>query len=283
MKKILIFGSSGMLGHQLFNYLKSKKINVYGSVRNIKKNTNKNIIKVDVRKIEKVKKIIYRINPDLVVNCSGIVKKNINSIYDLYEVNSLFPMKLNLLSIKNNFKLIHISTDCVFSGDRGNYNENDIPDASDHYGYSKLFGEVTSKNSLTIRTSIIGKEMNGNNRGLLEWFLSQKSHKINGYTKAFFSGVTTLELSKIIFMLIKSSKSVFFNQILHISGPKISKYRLLELFKKKFYKNITINRKGRFKIDRSLNSNKFIKLTKYKKKAWSKMINELVINDYENV
>ena len=284
MKSVLIFGVSGMLGHQLYNYLKLKKYKVYGCIKNkdLKKKFE-NLYYVNVKNFKYVKKIVSKTNPDYVINCSGIVKKNIKSINDLYEVNALFPIKLDLLSQKKKFKLIHISTDCVFSGNKGNYSENDLPDAKDDYGLSKLLGEVYSKNSLTIRTSIIGREIKGNRRGLLEWFLAQKSNKVFGYTKAFFSGVTTLELSKIIYMLLKSNNSSNFNRLLHIAGPKISKYKLLELFRYNYKKNISIYKLNKLKIDRSLNSNKFMKLTNYKKKTWSKMIAELIEENYEDI
>ena len=163
-----------MLGHQLYNYLKLKKYKVYGCIKNkdLKKKFE-NLYYVNVKNFKYVKKIVSKTNPDYVINCSGIVKKNIKSINDLYEVNALFPIKLDLLSQKKKFKLIHISTDCVFDGKKGNYSEKTKPNANDLYGKSKAAGEINDEVNLTIRTSTIGHELS-TKYGLLEWFLSNK-------------------------------------------------------------------------------------------------------------
>ena len=177
---------------------------------------------------------------------------------------------MNDISTKNNFKLIHISTDCVFSGLRKNYSEKHKPDPKDLYGKSKLNGEFSSTKNLVIRTSIIGHELN-NKRGLLEWFLKQKK-EVYGYENAYFSGLTTYELSKIIYNKILFNKKIF--GLYHISGNKISKYRLLQKIKKIYKLNLKLNKENNFIIDRSLDCSKFIKKTGYKKVDWNKMIKE---------
>ena len=168
---------------------------------------------------------------------------------------------------------IHISTDCVFDGKKGDYSEKNSPNALDIYGISKKFGEVTMNNSITIRTSIIGHELN-TKFGLLEWFLSQKKNKIiNGFNKAYFSGLTTYELSRIIHKYFKN-KNYKFTNLVHISGPRISKYSLIKIISQAYGRKNKIKKNNFLKVDKSLNSMLFRKLTGYKIKSWQNMINE---------
>jgi dTDP-4-dehydrorhamnose reductase len=176
------------------------------------------------------------------------------------------------LSNKYHFRLIHISTDCIFSGLKGNYAENDTPDATDLYGKTKLLGEINYKNAVTIRTSVIGHEVS-TTQGLLDWFLSQ-SGVVKGFEKAIFSGLTNIELAKIIYKTIIPNYNL--KGIYHISGETISKYRLLLIIKKIYnMKNIVIISEKKKKINRSLNSNYFKNETGYKSPAWLKMIKEM--------
>jgi dTDP-4-dehydrorhamnose reductase len=162
MIKILILGMGSMIGHQLYNFLSNKKVKVYGTSRDnrlILK--NKNIYKYDpLKNFSDIERIFKRVKPDYLINTIGVIKhrKQINNFKNTIYLNSILPHKLAKISIINKIKLIHLSTDCVFSGDKGNYSESDIPDASDLYGISKKLGEINYKDSLTLRTSFIGFE-----------------------------------------------------------------------------------------------------------------------------
>ena len=213
-------------------------------------------------------KSIVEFNPDFIINCAGIIKQKTSKFNqeNIFFINSSLPNFLSVLAKKKKFKFIHISTDCVFDGKKGNYKEKDAPNSIDDYGLSKLLGEVSSENSLTLRTSIIGHEIYEKN-GLLEWFLKQK--KILGYRNAFFSGVTTLELSKIIEKILKLNLK---NGIYNVASKKISKYQLLLLIKKIYAKDIIILPSSKLKIDRSLNGKFFKKMSNIKVSNWKKMI-----------
>tara|TARA_Y100000591_G_C21829705_1_gene698859 strand:- start:98 stop:958 length:861 start_codon:yes stop_codon:yes gene_type:complete len=281
MIKILILGSTGMMGSTISKILKNDErfeiLCSYKSSKKIKiiKLNAKQKIKLNVNNLNEIKRIINKFEPDYLINCVGLIKQLFNkkNIKKARYLNSILPKKLSKFADKKKFKIIHLSTDCVFSGKRGNYKELDKPDATDFYGISKFKGEVRSKNVLNIRTSIIGHEVN-TSYSLLNWFLKQKI--VNGFKKAFFSGLTTLELSKIIIneVILKNKIS---NGLFHVSGPKISKLNLLKIIKKIYKKNTTINIDYSFKIDRSLNSSKFRKKINLRTKSWPKMIKELKI------
>lgn len=276
--KILILGVSGLLGSTLFKYFSSKKyFKVMGVNRiNTKLNKSDKYLKLvkNINNDKEIEKVLKKVKPDYVINCIGIVKnnKNLNQMLKIFEINAFFPKKIEILSKIYKFKFIHISTDCVFKGDKGNYNENYIPDANDLYGISKILGECESENCLTLRTSIIGHSRR-DKRGLLEWFLSQKK-SIKGYNNAFFSGFTTLELSKIIHdNIIKKKK--FQRGVFHLSSKRISKFNLLNKINKLYKKNINIIKYDKIKIDRSLNSSIFKKIINYKVKNWDQMLLEM--------
>ena len=275
-KKILILGSAGMLGHQLYNYLESKNYIVKGICRNNKNIPNKffknkKFLNLDLEKFDLLKNTILKYRPDFIINCAGIIKQK-SHLYDenkIYLINACLPNYLSILSKKFRFKLIHISTDCVYDGKKGNYKEGDIINSTDDYGLSKALGEVYSDNCITLRTSIIGHEFNQNN-GLLEWFLKQK--KVYGFKKAFFSGLTTLELSKVIEKLLKKNLN---KGIYNIASKKISKYELLVLINEIYDKNILILSSNKLKINRSLNGKLFEKKTNIKISSWKKMIMDM--------
>ena len=276
-KKILILGATGMLGHTLMIHLsQNKKIELFGTVRKFElikkyKKFNYKLIKLDASNFSNLEKCIKKIKPDYIINCVGIIKQKItpSMINKIYLINSILPNFLNFLSFKNNFNLIHISTDCVFDGKSGNYDEKKKPNSLDDYGLSKFKGEVFSANTLTLRTSIIGHEL-GTNFSLMEWFLKCK-RPVKGYKKAFFSGLTTLELSKSIEkILFKKFESGLFNS----GGNKISKFDLLLKIKEVYDKDINIYSVNNFKIDRSLNSFRFYNHFNFKKKSWEKMLKE---------
>ena len=285
--KVIIFGAGGMLGNTLIKTIsQDQNYEVYGTLRKDinyfgENNSIKIFKKISCERTNEWREILMKIRPDITINCIGIVKqlKEINDPQLSIFTNSLFPHQLHNVCSEINSKLIHISTDCVFSGEKGLYSENDKPDSSDLYGLSKLLGEINGENALTIRTSIIGHSINSNH-GLIDWFLKQNV-KIKGFRKAIFSGLTTLELSKVILKYILKNDSL--NGIVHISNVPISKFDLLNLVSRIYKKSIIISPDDNLIIDRSLNSRKFFKQTGYIPPSWEKMIEEMYFqNIYEN-
>ena len=255
-KKLLLLGATGMAGHVAYYYLKSTgKYDITNVV--FKNKLNDESIVLDITNKLATEKLVRVVQPDIILNCIGVLIKGShlypdNAIY----INAYFPHLLERLASEVNAKLIHISTDCVFSGMKGNYSETDIRDADDTYGKSKGLGEVINNRDLTIRTSIIGPEIKQNGEGLFHWFMNQ-SGEINGYLEAFWGGVTTLELAKAIDTAIDQNNT----GLVHLTnGDKISKFDLLILFKDIWNKeNVTINPYQGKSIDKSLKvSNKFM-------------------------
>lgn len=287
MMKVLIIGAGGMLGHKLTEVF-SNKFEVVITLRSeLKSYKNLDIINqqrtfenVDVQDIEKIKEIIKLTQPDVIVNAVGIIKQlpSANNVIKTLKINSIFPHQLAEITKESGARLICISTDCVFSGEKGNYDETDISDADDLYGKSKNLGEVTTENCLTIRTSIIGREI-GTKHSLLEWFLSNDGNLIKGYKNAIFSGFPTIILAEIIADLIENHKNL--SGLYHVSSEPINKFDLLNLIKENFRANIEIEAETDFIIDRSLNSAKFNAATGFEPPSWEKMIEQMA-NDTTN-
>ena len=269
---VLILGSTGLLGNTLHIFLRKKKIKLFFISK--KKSNNHNFYLKNLKNFKKLKELIEIINPQFIINCVGITHhhKSYRSKKETKIINTDLPIFLSNLCFKKKIYFIHISTDCVYSGYSGNYSERSIKKPKGFYGLTKSKGEVKNLYSTTLRTSFIGPELK-NKSQLLNWFLSQKN-EVKGFSNAFFSGLTSLELSKIIYTYFLKSKFLY-NQIINVGGPKISKYKLLILLSKIFKKKIVIIKDFNFKIDRSLNSNKFKKLSKYKIKSWSLMVKNL--------
>jgi dTDP-4-dehydrorhamnose reductase len=253
MKKVLVFGSSGMIGHVIFNHLTAtKQYLVIGSTKQGTKIDSRCYI--DVRDQLKVENYLCEVNPDIVINCAGIlISEAEKNIEDAIRINALFPNLLSRLGSVLNYKLIHISTDCVFSGQEGNYSETACPEGESVYAKTKALGELINDIHLVIRTSTIGPEIKSESHGLLQWFFQQKG-QINGFTNAIWTGVTTLEIAKGIDAFIKQEISGLYN---FVPKEKISKYELLKLFKKTWQRNnIYITPKEEYKTDKSLLSNR---------------------------
>ena len=270
--KILILGSSGILSRTLQLYLSKKNIDFLTISR--EKNNNKNVNLKNISNFKNLEELIFKIRPTHIINCIGITK--FNNTYKNKKLtvllNTKMPIYLAGLCKLNKIYLLHISTDCVFSGKKGNYSDNSYKDTNDLYGLSKNKGEVKNKFTATIRTSFIGPELN-TKKSLLSWFLNEKKF-VRGYSKAFFSGITSLELCKIIYnCFIK--KNILQNKIINIGTRRISKFTLLTKIRKIFKKKIDIVRYQNFTIDRSLDSKKFRKLTSYKIVNRDKMLLEL--------
>lgn len=253
MKKILIVGIKGMAGHIIYNYLKKiDTYEVYGVARNIKESTTE--FSLDVSNTEQLSKIIEENNFDFVINCVGILNKDaedhpVNAIW----FNSYFPHLLEEITKNMSTQIIHISTDCVFNGERGKYKETDFKNGEGFYAQSKALGEITNIKDLTIRTSIIGPELNIDGIGLFHWFMNQTG-EINGYTSAYWSGVTTLELAKVLHFVIDKP----LQGLVHLTnGIPINKFDLICLFKDIWNKNdVMIKPYAGKVVDKSLEKSK---------------------------
>ncbi|MDX9988232.1 SDR family oxidoreductase [Thiothrix unzii] len=280
-QRILILGISGMLGSTLFRVFSANPDFItYGSVRSTsilkyfsEFTHNKIITNIDVENSDALLRLFAQTKPDIVINCIGIVKQLADADNALISIpiNSLLPHRLAHLCQINHARLIHMSTDCVFSGKHGNYLESDLPDAEDMYGRSKLMGEVDYPNAITLRTSIIGKELNGN-RSLISWFLAQE-REVKGYKKAIFSGFPTVEIARIIQDYVIPHHEL--HGLYHLSAEPISKYELLMSVAKVYRKSITITPDTNYVIDRSLNSDRFRSVTGFIPKSWSELIESM--------
>lgn len=229
---------------------------------------------VDVFDEKSIERAFSKAQPTLVINCVGVVKQLSSSKEAITSitVNSLFPHRLAELCKKAGSRLISISTDCVFAGKRGNYAESDSPDAEDLYGRSKLLGEVEGKDCLTIRTSIIGRQISGSH-ALIEWFLSQEGGTIKGFKNACFTGLTTLQLSEVVSEIAANHQAL--SGIYHVAATPISKFDLLSMVKDVFRLSIKIEPEFEFSCDRSLNGERFRRETGIAVPAWSEMINSM--------
>jgi dTDP-4-dehydrorhamnose reductase len=261
--KLLVLGSSGMLGHKLCQ-VALRNIETVGVGREL----------VDARDIRTVERVIADIGPDVVVNCIGIVKQSplAQSLLTTITVNALFPHQLAAICREAGTRLIHLSTDCVFSGREGMYSETDIPDPIDSYGMAKLLGEV-GEPALTIRTSMVGREL-GSAKGLLEWFLSQRGKTVRGYRRAIFSGFTTTALSKIIVETIIPHHEL--QGVWHVASIPISKYELLTKLNEAYSVGAEIVPDNEVVCDRSLDGSKFNAATGFIPPSWDEMIEEIV-------
>ncbi|PID45481.1 MAG: NAD(P)-dependent oxidoreductase [Proteobacteria bacterium] len=280
--RILVLGITGMLGNAIFRFLsEDKQHQVYGTARNNsnlltcfhEKNKQKIIKNVDVLNYDLLTDILAQVNPDVVINCVGIVKQLSISNNPLYTVpiNTLLPHRLAILCQVSRARLVHISTDCVFSGKQGGYTEDDFPDAADLYGRSKLLGEVDYLNAITLRTSIIGHEIVGN-KSLVNWFLHQ-NQAVNGFRRAIFSGLPAVELARVINKHVLPNDDL--HGLYHVASEPISKYSLLCLISEVYKKNINITPSDEFVIDRSLNSDKFKNATNYAPPKWIDLVKSM--------
>lgn len=279
--RVLILGGSGMLGHKLAQQL-SPRFDVFATVRDkgdalLSRNIlepSQLLANVDVSDDLALIRAIETTEPDAVINAVGIVKQNptADDVTNTLTINSILPNKLSQLGEKYGYRLIAISTDCVFSGDKGNYSEVDTPDATDLYGHSKILGEVTEGNCLTIRSSIIGRELD-TSHGLIEWFLSNRGGSVNGFVNAIYSGFPTIVFADIIGDLVLDHPDL--QGLYHISSDPIDKFRLLGLVNDAFKAQVTINRDETFEIDRSLDSSKFRTATGFAPQTWEEMIERM--------
>ena len=279
--RVLVLGAAGMLGNAVYRtFTEDSTYEVFGSLRS---DAGKSFFSAalsqqlftgcDVMNQDSLIGLISKVRPNLVVNCIALEKRLIskNNPLLLMPINSLLPHKLENICELTGARLVHISSDAVFSGDKGNYSEDDIPDARDLYGISKLVGEVKGANSVTIRTSIIGHELSRAN-GLVEWFLKQE--KIcNGYSRAMYSGIPTVTLAKIIRDVVVPNAKL--SGIYHVASEPISKFDLLMKIAKIYKKEIQVLPLIDPKINRTLKAEKFRNATGYTAPSWEELINTM--------
>jgi dTDP-4-dehydrorhamnose reductase len=277
-KRILVIGASGMLGHAVLGvFASSPGFIAIGSVRSeraralLPRHLAANlVVGVDVEDDAALARLFAETRPHVVVNCVGVVKQ-LSAADDplvAIPINSLLPHRLARHCGESGARLVHVSTDCVFSGARGNYLESDVADAADLYGRSKLLGEVDYPHAVTLRTSIIGPELAGAH-GLVGWFLAQRG-PVRGFTRAIFSGLPTVTLAEVIRDHVIRVESL--HGLYHVSAAPISKYDLLQLVGEAYEHRIGIAPDEKLIIDRSLDSTKFRESTGWQPAAWPDLV-----------
>jgi dTDP-4-dehydrorhamnose reductase len=279
--RLLVLGGAGMLGHKLWQ-LASREVETWATVRQVMPalraaglgDPRWTIEGVDARSMPTIDAALDRAEPDAVVNCIGIVKQ-LAAAKDPVEsiaVNALYPHLLARTCADRGVRLVHISTDCVFDGATGGYRESAPPNATDLYGRSKALGEVTGPGALTLRTSIIGRELSGSS-GLVEWFLSRRDAAADGFSHAVFSGLTTAALSAVILSVLTRHPDL--TGLYHVAAAPIDKYTLLGLLNGAFDAGVTITPQIEPHIDRSLDSGRFRAATGFTPAPWPEMIGAL--------
>lgn len=279
-KRVLVLGGTGMLGHKLVQVL-SQRLDVWCTIRNDLSEISQYdtfridrvIPNVNALEIESVLSAIDTAKPDIVINAVGVVKQRPSSrnVVQTLTVNSIMPQLVGEFASQRAFRFISLSTDCVFSGNKGMYSEDDVPDATDLYGRSKQFGEVSGPNCLTLRTSIIGRELR-TSHSLIEWYLAQ-TDRVVGYRNAVFNGFPTLVLSELIGDLIEEHPNL--TGLFHVSSDPINKYELLKLVADRLGRTIAIESSEEPFIDRSLNSSRFRHATGFGPLPWHEMIDKM--------
>jgi dTDP-4-dehydrorhamnose reductase len=279
--RILILGGDGMLGHQLRRSLADghdvrvtlrQPLAAYGAYRLF--SAANAVDDVDARDTGRLAQVVRGCAPDVVVNCVGIVKqrREAKAAIASIEINALLPHRLLEMCASTGARLIHFSTDCVFSGRKGGYTEDDSPDPEDLYGRTKLIGEVSDAPGLTLRTSIIGLELS-RHTGLIEWFLAQRG-TVRGFRRAIYTGLTTLEMGRLVRRLIERPEPL--HGVWHVASAPISKYDLLmDLARKLGRRDIDIVPDEDFACDRSLSADRFLHETGYAPPSWDAMLTEL--------
>lgn len=276
--KVLIIGASGMLGNAMFRtFAADARFDVTGTVRNASSRRwfdvalHERILPgVEVEQADSLANAFRVARPDLVINCVGVVKQLAAADDPLITlpINSLLPHRLAALCDIAGARLVQISTDCVFSGSKGNYVESDFPDAKDLYGRSKLLGEVDYPHAITLRTSIIGRELSGA-RSLVNWFLAQEG-TTKGFTKAIFSGLPTVVLAELVRDVVVPRPAL--HGLYHVAAAPINKFDLLTLVGRVYGKHIDIVPSDALVIDRSLDASRFQAATGYTPPAWPALI-----------
>ena len=289
VSRVLVLGGTGMLGHAVWGTCR-ERFDAYATVRADELggaaaevlDAERTVTGVLIEEPRSIARALDETKADAVVNCIGVVKQAVDDPAVAIRANALFPHELAAACRERGARLIHVSTDCVFSGRRGGYAESDVPDPVDLYGRSKLLGEPAIPGALTIRTSMIGREIS-TSHGLLEWFLSQSGGSVRGFTRAVFSGPTTPVLSRAIADVIERHEEL--EGLWHVGAEPIDKHRLLALLRDAFDVDTEIEADDGVVIDRSLDSSRFRDATGWSPPAWEEMVTELAetAEEYANV
>ena len=279
--RVLVIGATGMLGHKVWQVFRDK-FETWAAVRGgsaVERMTlfaDGRVIKdVTVENFDSVVRACSTAAPTVIVNCAGIVKQRTLGTDPLSSiaVNALYPHRAALLARASGARLIHISTDCVFAGTRGAYSERDVPDATDLYGRTKLLGEVAGPGLLTLRTSVIGRELAGT-QGLTEWFLAQRGGRVTGFARAFFSGLTTRAFATVLADVIDGHPTL--EGVYHVASAPISKYDLLRKLNDAYGAGVEIEPSEGLQIDRTLDGSGFVHATGVRVPHWDQMIDDMV-------
>lgn len=274
--KILVLGASGMIGGTMFRLLADRTDwTVFGTLRGQAESAKlggRLIAGIDLSNLDHINNLFRQVRPEIVVNCAGLTKHVIggNEPIPALTMNALLPHRLVELCAVGNARLIHVSSDCVFSGRSGNYREDDVTDAQDIYGKTKALGEVIGNHVVTLRTSTIGHEA-GTKLGLLEWFLSQRECK--GFRKAIFSGLPTIEFARVVRDIVIPRPEL--SGLYNVGAEAIDKFSLLQLINNVYRAQVSILADDAFSIDRSLNVDRFTGATGYQAPTWPSLVDAL--------
>lgn len=281
MTRVLIVGATGLLGHKVWQVL-GRHCEVYGTVRRFDNrlratgifDEERMIKDVDAWNMDSVQRALKQVKPNWVISCVGLVKQKeiahdpTQAIY----INALFPHLLAEACCTDGIRVIQISTDCVFSGKRGKYTEADASDAEDLYGRTKFLGELTRSGCLTLRTSIVGRDL-FSDYSLIDWFLSQAGGEVRGYDRAIYSGLTTAALSREVWKIISQYPDL--EGLYHVSSPAVTKFALLQMVNTAFNTGINIIQDQQFNLDRSLVSDRYWSETRSSPPQWREMVDEM--------
>ena len=282
MTKIVVLGASGMLGNAMFRLLSDvPEFDVTGALRaasgvkNFDQNLREKLVAgIDVENPDSLARLFAQTAPDVVINCVGLVKQLADADDPLaaIPINARLPHRLARLCELAGARLVHVSTDCVFAGDRGNYRESDFADATDLYGRSKYLGEVRERdNAITLRTSIIGRELNSAH-GLIDWFLAQQG-SVRGFRRAIFSGLPTVELARVVRDYVIPRPEL--HGLYHVASAPISKLDLLHLVAAQYGKETSIVADDQLVLDRSLDASRFAAATGYVAEPWPELVKKM--------
>jgi dTDP-4-dehydrorhamnose reductase len=279
--KILVLGVTGMLGNAVLRLFAQDRVHqVFGSIRStgalrlLPRELHSNVIcGVNVENIDSLTHLFAVVHPDVVINCVGLVKQlaEADDALAAIPINALLPHRLARLCEVAGARLVHMSTDCIFSGAKGMYTEADASDAKDLYGRSKYLGEVDYPHAITLRTSIIGHELDGV-RSLIGWFLAQEG-SVKGFKRAIFSGLPTVEIARVIRDHVIPQPEL--HGLYHVSAEPISKFDLLTLVAQTYRKTIDVSADDQLVIDRSLDSTRFRQVTGFAPKPWPELIRSM--------
>ncbi len=284
LPRIVVLGVTGMLGHKMFQRLGERFPDTYGVSRDLTTSPRFHSVALlrsprvlqglDALEWDELAGLLRRLHPDYMVNCIGIIKQRgeARAAIPSLLINSVLPHRLAQIAAEWDGRVIHFSTDCVFSGSKGDYGEEDPSDAQDLYGRSKYLGEVATSNALTLRTSIIGREL-AEFRSLLEWFLASQGKKVQGYQKTLYSGVTTNYLASLVVRLIESHPRL--HGLYQVASQPISKYDLLCLIRQVFRLDIDIQPVPGEVSDRTMQAERFFAATGFHCPGWPALIEEL--------